>query len=492
MSAIDDARMDKVDSAESEERYRAIFELCPLAACVYELSTLRLLAVNEAMVRQYGYEREELLELSLLDILAASDREIARDFVEDIRAGRVQGPSRHDRLWRHRRKDGVEIDVDMIGTPLVYGGRPARLVLQQDVTERMRAAQELAAASEAWRRSESHKSAILNNMLDGLVTLDAAGIIESVNKAAETIFGFPAAQLIHRPFAALFAGPELTKDALFTRALGCVTEWSGVHRDGHVFPFELSLFRLESLRGSGFAAVVRDVSERYEVERLKSEFVSIVSHELRTPLTAMRGSIGLLVGGVLGELSDDVMEMLGIAERNTIRLIAIVNDILHLERLQRGHPDIHFTTVVTSDIVRRAVESVKGLADEQRVRIEVTSCDEDLRGDADKLVQVLVNLLSNAIKFSPREGRVQVIAHAEPHAVLFSVEDQGRGVPDTHRHLIFERFHQVQAADSREKGGTGLGLPISKAIIEQHGGSMGVESELGVGSTFWFRVPRSA
>src|SRR5262249_1087733 len=137
-------------------------------------------------------------------------------------------------------------------------------------------------------------------------------------------------------------------------------------------------------------------------------------------------------------------------------------------------------------------ESVAQIAEQERIRIEVHTTDDLVRGDADRLSQVLVNLLSNAVKFSPPGGMVIVTAAAEGESVVFRVIDHGRGVPASSRPVNFERFHQVHASDSREKGGTGLGLAISKAIVEQHHGSIGVESEEGKGSSFWFRVPRAS
>jgi signal transduction histidine kinase len=231
--------------------------------------------------------------------------------------------------------------------------------------------------------------------------------------------------------------------------------------------------------------------EPRELDRLGTELVSVVSHELRTPLTALRGSLGLLTGGVLGPLPGDVMELLHIAERNSLRLISLVNDILDLERLEQGKVELFIEPVRARAIIERSIDSVKAFADEDRVRIGVACGAEGVLGDGDRLVQVLVNLLSNAVKFSPPDGRVEVWTEVEPEAVVFRVRDEGRGIPASYHALIFERFEQVPAPDQRERRGTGLGLAISKAIVMEHGGAIGVDSEEGKGSTFWFRVPRA-
>ncbi len=227
-----------------------------------------------------------------------------------------------------------------------------------------------------------------------------------------------------------------------------------------------------------------------ETDRIKGDLISVVSHELRTPLTAIRGAIGLLVGGVLGPLPEGPMEMLTIAERNTQRLIALVNDILDLDRLQQGILELHPGRVAAAQIIERSIEAVAAFAAEERVHIDVTSAEGHVRGDDHRLVQVLVNLLSNAIKFSPPESHVTVSASAGETDVEIRVADHGPGIPAAHRGRIFERFHQVQEPSTRRQGGTGLGLSISKGLVEQHGGTIGVESAEGEGSTFWFRIPR--
>jgi PAS domain S-box-containing protein len=366
---------------------------------------------------------------------------------------------------------------------------PEREILEGNVERAVQAA-EAAFAYDALRVSESHNRAIWDNMLSALFTVTMDGEIESVNPAGERMFGLTAQELAGMPFTHLFTPLEPSVDELFASALGRVTEWRGRRTSGDTFPFELRLFPVESLRGKGYAAIVQDISERYEVERLKGEIISIVSHELRTPLTALRGTIGLLVGGALGPLPDEPMEMLRIAQSNTQRLIALVEDILDLDRLQRGKLQLHLGHVLAARIVARSVDAVRAFADEQRVAIAVTCAEGDATGDEKRLVQVLVNLLSNAIKFSPPGSRVEVSTGVVGSFLEIRVKDQGRGVPQAQRALIFERFHQVHSSDARDKGGTGLGLAISRSLVEQHGGTIGVESEEGKGATFWFRVPR--
>jgi signal transduction histidine kinase/CheY-like chemotaxis protein len=288
----------------------------------------------------------------------------------------------------------------------------------------------------------------------------------------------------------LSSGPDFkgTLREAFKVAISRITEWEGRRRNGEVFPFELAMYEFETAAGRRFGGHIRDLSERREVERLKKEFVAVVSHELRTPLTSIRGSLSLLAGGMLGELPDEAREVVAIAERNTVRLMHLINDILDLERLEAGRMPMTIAPHSFDAVCERALESVRAMADQQQVGVDAPASGVQVMADADRLVQVLVNLLSNAVKFSPRGGRVTVSAHEHGGWVEARVQDRGRGIPESHRDAIFHRFQQVESSDVREKGGTGLGLPICKAIVEQLGGTMGVESELGRGSTFWFRL----
>jgi CheY-like chemotaxis protein len=181
--------------------------------------------------------------------------------------------------------------------------------------------------------------------------------------------------------------------------------------------------------------------------------------------------------------------MVTIAERNCVRLIGLVNDILDLERLEQGRLQMEIGEVALADVLARTREAVQAFAAERQVAVETDPTTVTVQGDSGRLVQVLVNLVSNAVKFSPAGSAVRVTVRENEGRVRVEVIDRGRGIPASHRAAIFERFRQVESSDARDKGGTGLGLAICKAIVEQHGGEIGVESEVGQGSTFWFEIP---
>jgi signal transduction histidine kinase len=252
---------------------------------------------------------------------------------------------------------------------------------------------------------------------------------------------------------------------------------------------EVRLLHLEMKSNS--RALEHTLERLKEVERLKDGFLSTASHELRTPLTSIRGALGLLVSGMVGALSDEAVEVVAIAERNAVRLMALINDILDLERLETGTLELRFEKVPVESILRRAMESLTAFAHQHGITVAVPEVSSTVWADADRIVQVVVNLLSNAVKFSPPGGAVTIGVAVRDSSIEFRITDRGRGVPVADRRAIFERFRQVETSDAREKGGTGLGLAICKSIVEQHGGTIGVESQEGSGSTFWFRVGMS-
>jgi len=215
----------------------------------------------------------------------------------------------------------------------------------------------------------------------------------------------------------------------------------------------------------------------------------MVSHDLRTPLTSVQGTLALFSKGVYGEIPHQGRLRLASAEQSTRRLIKLVNDLLDIEKLEARNLLMHTEAVSATCVIERCLESVRGFAEEHGVKLETAPGDAMFEADGDRIVQVLVNLVSNAVKFSPVGSTVSLSAVGSDRYLEFRVTDQGRGIPAAERHAIFERFRQVEVADGREKAGIGLGLAICKAIVAQHGGEIGVDSEEGKGSTFWFRIP---
>ena len=233
-----------------------------------------------------------------------------------------------------------------------------------------------------------------------------------------------------------------------------------------------------------------DITDKVRLREMQNGFVSIVSHELRTPLTSINGSLSLLAGGVMGTLPDEASALVQVARGNCDRLIRLVNDILDVERMRAGSMVLTLAPCALAALLRQAVREVEGFAVTCDVTVELGTLDEaSVNIDRDRILQAVTNLLSNAIKFSPARGRVTVRAARARTHVRVEVQDRGKGLGPEDRRRIFERFVQVDSGDDRAHSGTGLGLHITRAIIDGHGGEVGVESVPGEGSTFWLEIP---
>jgi signal transduction histidine kinase/CheY-like chemotaxis protein len=242
------------------------------------------------------------------------------------------------------------------------------------------------------------------------------------------------------------------------------------------------------------------LNQRSELDNLKDEFISTVSHELRTPLTSIRGALGLLSSGVIGDVDAKAQNLLRIAVTNTDRLIRLINDILDLERMESGRAPLQIRRCSLRELALQAIESMTGMADACSVHLELapltpaqSAAVEALffDGDSDRILQVLTNLLSNAIKFSPPASTVRIFTEATADSILFKVADEGRGIPADQLDTIFDRFQQVELSDARQKGGTGLGLAICRSIVQQHCGSIWAQQNLGPGTTLYVMLPRT-
>lgn len=255
-------------------------------------------------------------------------------------------------------------------------------------------------------------------------------------------------------------------------------------------PDDNELGELQRTFNSLAQRVINTMDELKTLDQAKSEFLSITSHELRTPMTSIKGSLSLLAGGVMGTLDADSMRLIKIAEIETDRLIRLINDLLDLTKIEAGKLPLACSWIPWNETAAKTAEGLVGLAHKAGVRIEVMTADGlEVFMDRDRIQQVLTNLISNAIKFSPKGATVRVfIGRGRAGELLVNVSDQGRGIPPQDRELIFQKFRQGSDPQSPLVKGTGLGLAIAKALVEEHGGQIGVESDPGKGSTFWFTL----
>ena len=388
---------------------------------------------------------------------------------------------------------GVLLAVAARQILLIMDNDKLRLGLERRVSERTA---ELAKLTE-------QTELLLSSVGDGIYGVDREGKVTFANPAALHILGYDSEDLIGRAAHETFHGlqPDGTP---YPETLCYITEAieSGIRangeedtyrrHDGKEVPVEVTASPLTSAEGTIGAVVgFRDVTERREVDRMKSEFVSVVSHELRTPLTAIRGSLGLISGGAVGQLPPRAAHMVSIALESSERLTRLINDILDIERIEAGTTPMDVADHAAAELIDAAIAQVQVIAMNAGVRIEVTSAEGAVHADRDRVVQALLNLIGNAIKFSPPQTTIEVESVVDGDLVQFRVSDQGRGIPADKLSSIFNRFEQVDSSDAREKGGTGLGLAISRSIVERHGGRIWAENRADGGATFRFTLPRA-
>lgn len=402
-----------------------------------------------------------------------------------------------------RSSTGAEVPFDVTFAPAHLDGRRVYIASGRDLTEQREAQREI-------NRINQQRQLILASSADGIVHVDSEGVIVYANPSAHRILHFPEESLAgrhvhdatHHTDALGREQPWVTSAASMTLTDGqTLSGLRDVYRrsDGSAFTVSFTSAPVtEEGRVTGAVIVFADVSEQAEIERSKDEFVALVSHELRTPLTSLKGSLGLVTGGVFGPLPDDAKAMLDVAVANTDRLVRLVNDILDLQRVEAGRLALDIQAHSLVQLVRDSVSVVEGVFTTREVGLDIRfdgAHEITVRCDGDRIVQVLTNLLGNAAKFSPPGSVVTVTSRVEPRAtdgekhVVIEVRDQGRGIPEERLERIFERFEQVDSSDARHGSGTGLGLTIARALVEEHAGRLTVTSLPGTGSTFSIRLP---
>jgi signal transduction histidine kinase len=238
--------------------------------------------------------------------------------------------------------------------------------------------------------------------------------------------------------------------------------------------------------------VINTMDELKQLDQAKSEFLSIASHELRTPMTSIKGSLSLLGNGIMGKIDEAPLQLIRIAETETDRLIRLINDLLDLAKIEARKLPLASSWSLWEDTLRSTTTGLVGFAHNAGVNIAFDPAPEiEAFIDKDRIQQVLTNLISNAIKFSPRGSTVHIYTGQTKNGhLLINVRDQGPGIAQADQDLIFQKFRQGATAENPIVKGTGLGLAIAKALVEEHGGDIGVESELGNGSAFWFTLPK--
>ena len=346
--------------------------------------------------------------------------------------------------------------------------------------------------------SRDYLDRVLETMGECLVVTGPDGTITRVNSAVCTLSGVGEEELLGQNCRDLFRAPQghvSILDALAPDGSARGLETVLLARGGEAVPVMISVGAMEENdgRARSYVIVAADIGERLRHEQQKDEFVTMVHHEVRAPLTAVRGAIGLLEGGVVGELGERGQELVKIALRNSERMGRLVNDILVSRKLDSGRMDFRFEKVEMMLLIEQAIDSTSAYATSHEVRFEL---EEGVPGamvrvDPDRMIQVLTNVLSNAVHFSPIDGVVIVKASRRDLILRVAVSDSGPGIPEDFRDQVFEAFARGEHEDWRHRSGSGLGMSISKGIIEELGGTISFETEFGIGTTFLIDIPES-
>lgn len=340
------------------------------------------------------------------------------------------------------------------------------------------------AAENKLRESEEYKTAIFQAANDCIITLDNQNKIVSFNLQTIKEFGYSAEKLIYLDIHNLVPKLDLN---IYT--IKSNIDLDARRENGIFFPVEISISRMKINQKDMAVIVLRNVTERKRIERMKNEFISVVSHELRTPLTSIRGALSLIAGGMVGKPPVEMQKLLDIANNNCERLLLLISDILDVEKLQESK--MNFKIVNFLDLVKEAVSNNKPYSQKFNVTLELHENNEDiqLKVDPDRLMQVLNNLISNAIKFSDPHESVVITIKKYKESMRFLITNKGPGIPIDLQVHIFDKFVQADTSTTRSKGGTGLGLNISKTIIERLGGTLNFISKINEITTFYFDLP---
>ncbi len=498
---------------EHESRLQAIIEHAGDAIVTIDDKGL-VETFNPAAQRIFGYTPEEIIGQPIMLLAARHYRAGVAHGVEALGRDGLAALGPVNRQIFAERRNGARFPANFVVSEMRINERRAFTGLVRDISERRRSTDEARRLNRQLAETLSLQQAILDSTHYAIIAVDSNGRVSMFNNGAQRMLGYRADEMLtqdallalHEPaelaarlarLSEEFGRPIRPGAELFiARAREGIrdeSEFTYIRKDGTRLPVMLAISAVwgENRELAGFVGIAHDLSERKRIERLKNEFIATLSHELRTPLTSIRGSLGLLAGGAAGDIPVTAKSLLDIANKNCDRLVRLINDILDVEKIESG--TMRFEAVVQPllPLVEQAVAATNAYASQFMVSFDLRSDAGEMyvSVDADRVAQVMVNLLSNASKFAPPGDVVEVRLRRMGDRARLSVTDHGAGIPAEFRDRIFQKFAQADATDSRKKGGTGLGLNISRAIIEKHGGSIDFVSDPGLRTEFYFDLP---
>lgn len=470
----------------ASEKYKTIFENSAVAITVTDANE-RIVSWNHAAEVLLGMGKEDLFELPIKSIYP-------EESWKKIRSYNLRNKGKELHLQTQiLKKSGVTYDVDL-SLSIVRepdGTLIGAIGIMRDITEKMIALRALELAEQRYRT-------IFENSAAAITVIDEKERIISWNQFAEKMLGMTREDLYLRPVESLYPPEEWQKiRAHNVREKGMIhnLETRIQCKSGELIDAAISISVLKDPDGgmTGAIGIVQDISERKLYERLKDEFVSIVSHELRTPLFVIREGISQVFEELLGQVNQEQKKFLSISLRNIDRLTSIINDLLDISKIEAGRMEIERQKMNLIELVHGVHESFAMKARSKGLSLEEHFSDDAIEIDADwgKLTQVFTNLVGNALKFT-HQGSISITVIDRDDQVECHIKDSGCGIASKHLSKVFDKFHQFGRGNSPGEKGSGLGLSISKGIVELHDGKIWIESKEGKGTDIAFQIPKRA
>jgi PAS domain S-box-containing protein len=447
-------------------------------------------SINQSAERMFGHSTSNILGCDFTVLLEEKCR---NTYLEQLRAGRsepVISPLQHNGCeGLGQRKDGSNFPIELAVSQVMVKGQRMLIHIVRDVTERNQADQKLRLAASVFETTN-----------EGIVITDAEGTIQSVNPAYMAITQYRADELLGKNPRMLQSGKQ---DCEFYERMWATINGSGHwqgeiwnrRKNGEIFPQWVTINAIKDDRGrtTNFVGIAWDISELKASQRMKEDFITTVSHELRTPLTSVLGSLGMLKENMAEQIPAQAQRLIAMAHSNSRRLVRLISDILDMEKIEAGKMTFRFEPLELATLAHRVIEDSKTLALQAQVTIscQILTKDTLVNGDADRLMQAVTNLISNAIKYSPPGNQVEVTVGTHGPMLRVKVTDHGPGIPAEFHADIFKKFAQADRPGGDKKASTGLGLSITRLIVQQHGGRIDFQSSPG-STTFYIDLPRAA
>ncbi|MBD3251137.1 PAS domain S-box protein [Candidatus Uhrbacteria bacterium] len=488
---------------EVQEQYERLFNVSGAMVCIADLKTGKYIKLSPAFTEVLGYSEKELMAKPMTSFIHPDDRKRTEALIGEMLERSVPVMQFEN---RYLCKDGSEKWLSWKARAIHDEG--IAVAMAYDITDRKQAEIERELALESHRQERDKMATIVEQMGDGLLVIDRSGTVELINKMGALLIGRSRQKVIGKHYSKMLKmvfeknrkpadgfiqlmfekgnRRQLTNHALLLLP------------DGEELPIAVSAAPQTDAEGKviGGVIVFRDVSEEREIDRLKTEFVSVATHQLHTPLTGIKWFIEMLLTGRGGKLLDRQKEYIEHIQESNERMIKLINNLLNVSKIESGTPFIvqkeHLDLM---EMVRKAIADNIEAANDQRVRVK--KCKHApkrfmVSADRNKLQMAINNLLNNAIRFSHPGDEVtfgcEPLTKTANTATIY-IRDQGIGIPKKEQAHIFEKFFRASNALTHAPEGTGLGLYVAKAVIEGHGGALTFESKKGKGTTFYIHLP---